>query len=151
LGGGVSTYGYGFAAPLTRSDQYGLSPGAVGQAVIVGAIKGCATGCLAAALGDYAKCTATGRLTSDKTLGECSDECTPDPCQFLKNCISGCIAGAIVGGATGGFSNALPPVAGFVLRDYFKFLFAPDFCKKYGVPNPAQPKPIPLPDWLYSL
>ena len=46
---------------------------------------------------------------------------------------------------------AFTPVVGFLLKKYFVFLFSPDFCEKYRIPNPPKPTPIPLPDWLYNL
>jgi hypothetical protein len=90
-------------------------------------------------------------MAGGKTLGECSDECTPAPCEALKSCISGCIAGAILGGVTAGKGVAFSPIAGYFFKKYFRFLFSTDFCKKYGIPEPPKPVPIPMPDWLYNL
>lgn len=150
--GGFATYGYGLNQPTQLYDKYGLNPvGVVGGAVVVGAIAGCAGGCFGALVGDYGGCVIKRRQAGGKTVGQCSDECTPDPCEAAKSCISGCIAGAIIGGATGGKGVVLSPVAGYLLRKYFRFLFSPDFCKKYGLESPGKPQPIPLPDWLYNL
>lgn len=150
--GGFATYGYGLNQPTQLYDKYGLNPVAVvGGAVVVGAIAGCAGGCFGALVGDYGGCVIKKRLAGGKTVGQCNDECTPDPCEAAKSCISGCIAGAIIGGATAGRGVVLSPVAGYLLRKYFRFLFSPDFCKKYGLESPGKPQPIPLPDWLNNL
>jgi len=149
--GGISSYGYVLGRPTQLYDRLGLNPAAVGTTVVLGAIQGCAGGCAGAILGDYASCVVKLRMGGGRNLGQCNDECTPNPCDALKSCISGCISGAIIGGATGGAGFAFTPVAGYLLKNYFRFLFSPDFCQKYGIPTPPDPKPLPLPDWVREL
>lgn len=149
--GGSNTYAYVLGQPTQLYDKYGLSPAVVGGAVVMGAVMGCAGGCIGAVVGDFASCVVKNRAAGGKTLGQCSDECTPNPCDAAKSCISGCIAGAIIGGATAGRGVAVTPIAGFMLRKYFRFLFSPEFCEKYGIPTPPNPQPLPLPDWLRDL
>ncbi|AWV07645.1 type IV secretion protein Rhs [Lysobacter maris] len=149
--GGIGTYNYALAQPVQVHDRLGLNPATIGTAVVLGAIQGCAGGCAGAIVGDYTSCVIEKRRAGGKNLGQCSDECTPNPCDALRSCVSGCIAGAVLGGVTAGQGVALSPVAGYLLRNYFRFLFSPDFCQKYGIPAPPDPIPLPLPDWLRNL
>jgi RHS repeat-associated protein len=153
LRGGVSTFQYADAQPISRLDPFGLNPAAVGGAFI----RACVAGCFSSMVTDRGSCLLTsvwkrkGEFLDKpgETAMNCATDCKPDPSDLCTTCFWGCVTGGVVGaGSQYWFGTAIEKlgmqgaIAGGLVGALFDEFHKPKVCDIFYAlgPTGAPPK-----------